>query len=66
MSRKKHAFLAKDLTPEERKKAFIKEYPEYKDHPFWDEDGMPTPDPAFLATFVPGDFDFDDDDEELL
>ena len=36
-----------------RKEAYIKNYPEYKDHQFWDEEGFPSPDPKELATFVP-------------
>jgi len=63
MPRKKHAFLAKDLTPEERKKAFIKEYPDYANWPFWNASGMPSPDPAELARFTEPAYDFDEGED---
>ena len=67
MSKKKYAFLSENLTSEERKKAFIKEYPDYADWPFWDDYGMPSPDPKELETFVEDEYGLGVDvDESLL
>jgi hypothetical protein len=56
---KKITFLSKGITPEERKRLFIEQYPWYKDWPYWDSLGYPTPDPAELATFTEPAYDFE-------
>jgi len=59
-------FLSLGITPEARKEAFIHEYPEYANHPWWDEDGMPSPDPKELASYIRDDFGLGTPLESLL
>ena len=67
----KPAFLAKAATPADRKAAFIKKYPDYKNWPHWDDYGYPMPDPKELEHFIPApeiDADLnspDEDDDEV-
>jgi hypothetical protein len=57
---KSYFFTSSSLTPEERKAAMIKEYPEFADWPHWDGLGYISPDPAELATFIEDGYPFDD------
>jgi hypothetical protein len=54
---KSYAFISSSLTPEARKAAMIKEFPEFADWPHWDSLGYISPDPAELAKCTPLGFD---------
>ena len=43
----KHSVVS--VSSAETKKAFIASNPDFENHPWWNEDGMPAPDPATLV-----------------
>jgi hypothetical protein len=57
---KSYAFTSSSLTPEARKAAMIKEFPEFADWLHWDSLGYISPDPAELANGIDCGYCFDD------